>query len=106
MNKPIDCRGSRRRQRQWLYAVLAFADIPLNVPIAAAATPRLVDVQHFLFEQQAQQHCPNDSIVWVILRSGIYHSNTERWYGQTSDGTYACRKDAEAAGYHGSSAAQ
>jgi hypothetical protein len=80
--------------------------ILLGVPFAAAAAPHVVDVQHFRFEQQAQQHCPNDSIVWAIARSGIYHSNTERWYGQTSDGTYVCRKDAEAAGYHPSRGSQ
>jgi hypothetical protein len=58
---------------------------------------------HFKFEQQAQEHCPGDSIVWAIARLGIYDSTAERWYGQTSDGAYVCRHDAETAGYRAAS---
>jgi hypothetical protein len=60
----------------------------------------LPDVPHFQFEQQAQQHCPGDSVVWTTARSGIYNSNTERWYGRTGDGTFTCLLDAQQAGYH------
>jgi hypothetical protein len=95
-----------RRLHLWTAAALVLPPIFLGAPYAAASAPRLADVQHFRFEQQAQQHCPNDSIVWAIARSGVYHSNTDRWYGQTTDGTYVCRKDAEAAGYHPSRASQ
>lgn len=64
------------------------------------ATPRLGEVPHFQFEQQAQQHCSGDSVVWAIAPSGIYNSNAERWYGQTGDGTFTCLQDAQKAGYH------
>ena len=107
MTGQID-KHSNRRQHQWLCAVLVLSPILLSVP-AVAAAPHLVDVQHFGFEQQAQQHCPNDSIVWAVGRSGgraLIIRVPKRWYGQTSDGTYVCRKDAEAAGYRPSSAAQ
>ena len=63
---------------------------------AAALLP---DVPHFQFEQQAQQHCPDDSVVWAITRSGVYNSNVERWYGRTGDGTFTCLLDAQKAGY-------
>lgn len=36
----------------------------------------------FSTEQQAQQHCPRDTVVWLNLPSGIYHFRGERWYGQ------------------------
>lgn len=101
-----DTRMSRRHHHHWLCAALALSPILFGIPVAVAAAPPVVDVEHFRFEQQAQQHCPNDSIVWAIARLGIFHSSSERWYGQTSDGTYVCRKDAEAAGYHPSHAAQ
>jgi hypothetical protein len=101
-NKP----GTARRPCQYVSAVLALLlPIVLGAPIAAA-TPRLLEVAHFQFEQQARQHCPSDSIVWAIARLGIYNSNADRWYGQTSDGVYACRLDAETAGYHASGAAR
>jgi hypothetical protein len=106
MTARIDKCARQRLDRKGLCAILALSPILLGVPVAAAAAPRVVDVAHFRFEQQAQQHCPDDAIVWAIERSGVFHSNNERWYGQTSDGTYVCRKDAEAAGYHPARAAQ
>ncbi len=75
----------------------------LGTPLAGAASLPL-NMPHFHFEQQAQEHCPSDSIVWAIARLGVYNSNAERWYGQTNDGAYVCRHDAETAGYHAASA--
>jgi hypothetical protein len=37
--------------------------------------------------------------VWVNARSQIYNSSEERWYGRTTDGAFACKLDAEKAGY-------
>jgi hypothetical protein len=53
---------------------------------------------HFQSEQQAQQHCPHDVVVWVNTKTGVYHLKGERWYGATKDGAYVCRKDADAEG--------
>lgn len=53
---------------------------------------------HFQSEQQAQQHCPHDAVVWVNTKTGVYHLKGERWYGATKDGAYVCRKDADAEG--------
>ena len=44
------------------------------------------DIAVFQFERQAQLHCAGDA-------------NTERWYGQTKNGAFACLRDAERAGY-------
>ena len=98
--------GDLRQLRRWISAAVALSfPFVLGVPVAVAA-PLLLAVTHFQFEQQAQEHCPADAVVWAIARSGVYNSNSERWYGQTRDGTYVCRKDAEAAGYHSSRASQ
>jgi hypothetical protein len=53
---------------------------------------------HFHSEQEAKQHCPNDAVVWVNTKTGIYHLKGERWYGATKDGAYVCRKEADAEG--------
>jgi hypothetical protein len=53
---------------------------------------------HFHTEQQAQQHCPNDTVVWVNTKTGVYHLKGERWYGATKAGAYVCRKEADAEG--------
>ena len=54
--------------------------------------------QRFHSEQEATHHCPNDSVVWVNTKSGVYHLEGERWYGATKDGAYVCRKEADAEG--------
>src|SRR5215469_5528637 len=59
----------------------------------AANTPPL-----FNTEQQAQQHCPSDRVVWLNLPSGIYHFKGQRWYGRTKSGAYVCMKEADQAG--------
>lgn len=74
------------------------------LPSADAATLSL-EIPHFQFEVQAQQYCPADSVVWVVPSRGLYNSRSERWYGQTNNGTYACLIDAETAGYRASSTA-
>ena len=90
----------RRRQRGLLAVSLLF----LGAPLAEAAAV-LPDMPHFQFELQAQQHCPADAVVWVVATRGLYNSSSERWYGRTSNGTYACLADAEKAGYRASSSA-
>lgn len=49
----------------------------------------------FQTQQAAQQHCPNDTVVWLNTDSGIFHFQGERWYGRTEDGAYVCEKEAE-----------
>jgi hypothetical protein len=52
----------------------------------------------FPSEQQAQRHCPTDTVVWLNRPTGIYHFKGERWYGRTRSGAYVCEKEADQAG--------
>ncbi|WP_158789469.1 hypothetical protein [Granulicella sp. L46] len=63
-------------------------------PAYANPTP----TPHFRTEQEAQQHCPRDVVVWVNTKTGVYHLKGERWYGATKDGAYVCRNEADAEG--------
>lgn len=56
--------------RKLLSAVLLFALMG-----AAFASPRVdtSDVPQFKTEQDAQHHCPGDTVVWLNTRSGIWH---------------------------------
>jgi hypothetical protein len=49
-------------------------------------------------EQGAQKHCPQDTVVWLNLPSGIYHFKGERWYGKTKSGAFVCAQEANKAG--------
>jgi len=54
--------------------------------------------QQFQTEQTAQDHCPADTVVWVNTKSGVYHFKGQRWYGNTKEGAYECRKEADGEG--------
>ena len=63
------------------------------LPASAADAP-----QQFDTEQAAQQHCPADTVVWLNLKSGVYHMQGERWYGNTKNGAYVCKAEADQVG--------
>jgi hypothetical protein len=55
----------------------------------------------FRTEEQAQAHCPKDTVVWVDPQSGIYYLKGHGLSGGSTAGRYACRGEADAAGMHG-----
>lgn len=69
------------------------------LPLGAAYAQQ--QAQQFQSEQQAQKHCPNDTVVWVNTKTGVYHFKGQRWYGNTKDGAYECRKEANKEGDRG-----
>jgi len=78
----------------WLRAALVA--LLLLVPAPGDAQPR---APLFQTEQQAQQHCPADIVVWLNLPSGIYHFKGQRWYGATRSGAFVCQAEADQSGY-------
>jgi hypothetical protein len=75
---------------RWLIVLLLLSSPALA--LAASTLPQ------FPTEQQAQQHCPTDTVVWLNLPTGIYHFKGQRWYGKTKSGAYVCRREADEAG--------
>lgn len=75
----------RTIKRLWLASLLA---LPL---------PAIAQTQ-YQSQDQAQVHCPNDTVVWLNTRTDIYHFQGERWYGNTEEGAYVCEKQADTAG--------
>ena len=64
-----------------------------------ASSQTAVPISLFPTEQQAQQHCPQDVVVWVNIPTGIYHFKGQRWYGRTKSGAFVCQQEANQAGY-------
>jgi hypothetical protein len=54
----------------------------------------------FRTEQQAQEHCPKDAVVWLDPQSGLFELKGHGSYGISSAGRYVCRGEAERAGMH------
>lgn len=49
-------------------------------------------------EAEAKGHCPADTVVWVNLKSKIYHFAGTKNYGTTKQGAYSCERAAMAQG--------
>ena len=52
----------------------------------------------FSTEAQAKARCPTDTVVWVNLKSKVYHFSGTRFYGNTEHGAYMCERDTAAEG--------
>lgn len=78
-------------------AVLAICLIAFGLSIGAGLTVAQSATQ-FQTEQDAQAHCPKDTVVWVNLSTGVYHYPGQRWYGNTKNGAFMCEKEAKAVG--------
>ena len=69
-------------------------------PPAAPSTraPATDNTGRFDTEAAAKARCPSDTVVWVNLKSKIYHFSGHADYGHTKSGTFMCEKDAMAGG--------
>jgi hypothetical protein len=53
----------------------------------------------FQTELGAQQHCPNDTVVWLDFHNRTYYSKGQRRYAQGRTGTFVCREEARSSRY-------
>jgi hypothetical protein len=53
----------------------------------------------FANEAQAKASCPADTVVWVNLKSKVYHFAGYKDYGDTKSGAYMCERQATTHGY-------
>lgn len=57
-------------------------------------------LEQFQTEQDAQKHCPSDTVVWLNTASGNLHRKGQPWYGLTSKGAYVCKNEVAAKDSH------
>src|SRR5580700_8645206 len=89
--------------RRLLSALAAMALLLPGVVIAATPTAPLTT---YPTAQDAQQHCPEDLVVWLDSPTRTYHYRGQRWYGSTKNGTYVCRNEAKNAGMRATRSAE
>jgi hypothetical protein len=65
-----------------------------SVPSAAA-----IPLTPFRYEEQAQRHCPDDAVVWLDFRRGVYYSKRQKRYALGSSASFVCRGEARSSGY-------
>ncbi len=67
---------------------------------AQGATTGLGTSHRFATAAAATAHCPSDTIVWSSRSAKSYHLSTSKYYGKTKHGFYACKAEADDAGFH------
>jgi hypothetical protein len=75
--------------------------VVLATLIIGSTFPAIASLTLFSSANQAQQHCPNDVVVWLNLPTHIYHWKGMRWYGHIKNGAYVCKKEADDNGNRG-----
>jgi hypothetical protein len=78
--------------RATLVAQLFVVASGLTSVVALPLTP-------FRYEDQAQRHCPTDTVVWLDFRKRIYYAKGQRHYARGFNGSFVCRSEARSGGY-------
>jgi hypothetical protein len=87
---------SSRRQRS---SSSGRAVLALTLAYAACGGSPTV-LTAFRTEQQAQEHCPKDTVVWLNPQTGFFELKGHGSFGLSGVGRSACRGEAERAGMH------
>jgi hypothetical protein len=66
---------------------------------AAGATTGLGTSHRFKTLAAAADHCPDDTIVWSSGAGASYHLPGSQFYGKAGQGFYACKAEADGAGF-------
>jgi len=73
---------------------------PATAPVAKPAGA-LSKAAEFSTLADASAHCPTSTVVWSTLsKSHSFHASGSRYFGKTKHGSYVCKDDALAAGFH------
>ena len=62
---------------------------------SATATP----LRPFTDDIQAQQYCPDDTVVWLDFRKRTYYAKRQKFYAKGRTGSFVCRNEARSNGY-------
>lgn len=87
---------------RWLGRRVSFRGVLLSLLIIVFAGSQPVKAQVlslFRYEDQAQRHCPGDTIVWLDFRTQRYYAKGQRRYASGSAGSFVCRNEARGSGY-------
>jgi hypothetical protein len=74
------------------------AEPPYGTTQRGPSTGSPSGASQYATEAQAKASCLGDTVVWVNLRSKIYHFAGTHNYGNTKDGAYMCERDTAAQG--------
>ena len=80
---------------------LSCAPIGIAVAILAGCLNQAfaMPLSPYRYEAQAQQHCPDDTVVWLDFSRGVYYLKVQKRYARGTTGSFVCRSEANNSGY-------
>jgi hypothetical protein len=75
--------------------------LSLAATLAGAVGAMALPLTPFRYQDQAQRHCPGDTVVWLDFNKGKYYSKGQKLYGRGLNGSYVCREEARSSFYRG-----
>ena len=64
---------------------------------ASDATAQVLTL--FRYQDQAQRHCPVDTVVWLDFKKRKYYLGEQKLYGHGLHGSYVCLQEARRGRY-------
>jgi hypothetical protein len=80
-------RYSKREAIRWFSVEIVLVVLTATEASAQVMTP-------FRYQDQAQRHCPADTVVWLDFKKHRYYSNSQKLYGRGFHGSYVCLEEA------------
>ena len=77
---------------------------PLSIAVALlvvlmAADARAQVLTPFRYQDQAQRHCPADTVVWLDFKKRRYYFGNQKLYGGGFHGSFVCLQEARRGDY-------
>jgi len=91
--------GSLISRSHHAVACFALAVLPFLLAALATSEARAQTLTPFRYEEQAQRHCPGDSVVWLDFRKRRYYVHGQKLYGRGFDGSFVCLQEARSSQY-------
>src|SRR5262245_10902871 len=95
--------GMRRRSNEERRLMHWRGKLAASLVVAATALPATnagaLVLTPFRYREQAQRHCPDDTVVWLDFRKRTYYSADQKLYGYGFQGSFVCLKEAQRSRY-------
>jgi hypothetical protein len=75
--------------------------LSLAALVAGTVSATALPLTPFRSQEQAQRHCPGDTVVWLDFSKGKYYSKGQQLFGRGLNGGYVCREEARSSFYRG-----
>ena len=79
--------------------VVAMQLVLTAIAVLTTSEARAQTLTPFRYEEQAQRHCPGDSVVWLDFRKRRYYAHGQKLYGRGFDGSFVCLQEARSSQY-------